>query len=171
MEHWKLFSKSLVLRLQPLNPPYSDTHSVVLGEVVAKLVLFRERNRHFTRNSPSQLLTILSPEPVCASNYPIVHKFSLFLIPGGNLILPPPLTPAALVSVAPELAVLKIGTSSTLPFCKLNAGHTQTPQLHLSPCHAYRPNWAWHFVLGHSSLPDRRPCSRAGRIHERAWRK
>jgi len=104
------------------------------------------------------------------------YKFCFPRIPGGSLI---PAPPVALLPPTPPLPLLSracvssllITTSSTRPFCRLNAGQTQTPQLHFMPCHAYRPIWAVHLVLGHSSRPLRRPCSSSGRIQESGWRK
>lgn len=82
------------------------------------------------------------------------------LIPGGNLI--PPLPPSTLFPIV---------ASSHLPFNKLKAGQTHTPQLHRIPCQAYFPIWALHFWFGHSSLPDKFPSSSSGRIQERGCKK
>lgn len=106
------------------------------------------------------------------------YRFSFSLIPGGSLI---PISATPLVSfLAPVLPSSPTDPwlfspffwiSSTLPFWTLKAGHTQTPQLHLIPCQAYRPIWALHLAFGHSRRPSKRPCSRAGRIQESGWRK
>lgn len=61
------------------------------------------------------------------------HKLSLPFIPGGNLIPPPP---SPVTFPGPLVVSVLFTISSTRPFCKLNAGKIQTPQLHLKPCHA-----------------------------------
>ena len=88
-----------------------------------------------------------------------------------------PLPPALVTGIAtpgPILILLSpppllTPTSSTLPFAKVMAGTTQSPQLHLIPCHAYLPTFVLHF--GHSRRPSSLPCSSSDLIHERGSRK
>lgn len=98
--------------------------------------------------------------PVYKLPFSLSKVLPLPLIPGGNLI--PPLPPSTLFPIV---------TSSHLPFNKLKAGQTHTPQLHRIPCQAYFPTWALHFWFGHSSLPDKFPSSSSGRIQERGCKK
>jgi hypothetical protein len=116
--------------------------------------------------------TVFPPNSTNASHNP--QRLPLPFIPGGSLI--PVSPPISLLLPIPALCGPRrfpptFVISSTLPFCKLKAGHTQTPQLHLMPCHAYRPICAPHLMFGHSSRPVKRPCSRAGRIQDSGWRK
>jgi len=104
---------------------------------------------------------------ICISfNYPLLHIFSYPFMVGGNLI---PVATASPRSIFPGSTLDR--TSSTRPFCRLTEGHTQTPQLHLIPCHAYCPSFARHLLFGHSRRPVSKPCSSSERIQERGVRK
>jgi hypothetical protein len=127
------FNKSSHMIRPPLNPQPDDFRQNFqrcgMREVLGMHALSCNSVFSIARSSSDEMI---SSRPAL----PCYHKFSFCLIPGGNLIPPPPATPLLPSSAALPSPSALFTTASTLPFCRLKAGHTQTPQLHLMPCHA-----------------------------------